>query len=262
MFSLVAIIGIMTRTKPTIIELDMNKLEDILRRVETQELHADDYETIRTLGQSYVHLTELLKDKNASLGRLRKMLFGAKTEKTATVLGSSQISDIPLPSSDDAHPDLPLATNAESNLEGNAETDAKNDFATPGKGHSRNGATAYTGAEKIEVPLASLQAGDPCPKCGEGTVYETNRPGVLIRLVALSQRRDRPGEKSFSGGTITLSPSSERFGHGGTSCLAYPAVRPAASGAELGAGQGHLRSAESLEEADAFPARGWGTLGQ
>ena len=183
MFSLVAIIGIMTRTKPTIIELDMNKLEDILQRVETQELHADDYETIRTLGQSYIHLTELLKDKNASLGRLRKMLFGAKTEKTATVLGSSQTSDIPLPPSDDAHPELPLATNAESNPEGKAETNAKNDSATPSKGHGRNGAAAYTGAEKIEVPLASLQAGDPCPKCGEGTVYETNRPGVLIRLV-------------------------------------------------------------------------------
>ena len=55
--------------------------------------------------------------------------------------------------------------------------------ATPGKGHGRNGADAYTGAEKIEVPHASLQAGDPCPKCDEGTVYETGRPGVVVRLV-------------------------------------------------------------------------------
>ena len=45
------------------------------------------------------------------------------------------------------------------------------------------GPTAYTGAEKIEVPLATLQAGDPCPQCATGTVYETNRPGVLVRLV-------------------------------------------------------------------------------
>ena len=29
----------------------------------------------------------------------------------------------------------------------------------------------------------SLQPGDPCPKCEEGTVYETGRPGVLVRLV-------------------------------------------------------------------------------
>ena len=53
----------------------------------------------------------------------------------------------------------------------------------PGKGHGRNGADAYTGAEKIEVPHESLQPGDPCPKCEEGTVYETGRPGVLVRLV-------------------------------------------------------------------------------
>jgi transposase len=171
--------GIMTQTKPTIIELDMDKVEEILRRVEAKELHADDYEAIRALAQSYVHLTELLKNKNTSLSRLRKMLFGATTEKTAAVLGSSQPTDIPSPSGDDAHPKSPSATNAEPNPEGNAE----NDSATPGNGHGRNGANAYTGAEKIEVPLASLQAGDPCPKCGDGTVYETNRPGVLVRLV-------------------------------------------------------------------------------
>ena len=32
----------------------------------------------------------------------------------------------------------------------------------------------------------SLQPGDPCPKCEEGTVYETGRPGVLVRLVGQS----------------------------------------------------------------------------
>ena len=182
-FSPVAIAGIMTQTKPTIIELDMDKVEEILRRVEAKELHADDYETIKALAQSYVHLTELLKDKNTSLSRLRKMLFGAKTEKTAAVLGSNQASDIPLPPGDDAHPTSPPATNAEPNPEGNAQANAENDSSTPAKGHGRNGADAYTGAEKIEVPLASLQAGDSCPKCDGGTLYETNRPGVLVRLV-------------------------------------------------------------------------------
>ena len=33
------------------------------------------------------------------------------------------------------------------------------------------------------VPHESLQPGDPCPKCEKGTVYETGRPGVLVRLV-------------------------------------------------------------------------------
>lgn len=29
----------------------------------------------------------------------------------------------------------------------------------------------------------SLQPGDPCPKCEQGTLYDTRRPGVLVRLV-------------------------------------------------------------------------------
>ena len=54
---------------------------------------------------------------------------------------------------------------------------------TPRPGHGRNGADAYTGAEKVVVPHESLKPGDPCPKCEKGTVYETGRPGVLVRLV-------------------------------------------------------------------------------
>jgi hypothetical protein len=50
------------------------------------------------------------------------------------------------------------------------------------EGHGHNGADAFTGAEKIEVRHESLQAGDPCPKCETGTLYDTGRPGVLVRL--------------------------------------------------------------------------------
>ena len=60
---------------------------------------------------------------------------------------------------------------------------ADNTEAAPRPGHGRNGADAYTGAEKTVVPHESLQPGDPCPQCAEGTVYETGRPGVLVRLV-------------------------------------------------------------------------------
>jgi transposase len=53
----------------------------------------------------------------------------------------------------------------------------------PVRNHGRNGASAYTGAEQIEVAHPSLQPGDPCPTCTTGTVYETGRPGVVLRLV-------------------------------------------------------------------------------
>ena len=115
-------------------------------------------------------MTELLKDKNTSLARLRKILFGASTEKTAAVLGGGK----------DAQPPSAGARATPTAEEQCAE---ESETKVPRKGHGRNGADAYAGAEKIVVPYESLQPGDPCPKCERGTVYETGRPGVLVRLV-------------------------------------------------------------------------------
>ena len=53
--------------------------------------------------------------------------------------------------------------------------------ATATRGHGRNGADAYRGGEQVEVPHPSLTAGDACPACGEGIVYEKT-PGVLVRI--------------------------------------------------------------------------------
>jgi transposase len=167
-------------TKPTIIELDMDKLEDVLRRAETNELTEGDCATIRTLFVSYVHLLDLLKNKNTSMDRLRKLLFGASTEKLAAVLGERK--DLPPPSTD-ASAAAASAAGGEGATAQSPAAETEEVAKEAEKGHGRNGADAYTGAEKIEVRHESLQPGDPCPKCEEGTVYETNRPGVLVRLV-------------------------------------------------------------------------------
>jgi transposase len=175
-----AITDMLMPTKATIIELDMDKLEDVLRRAETNELSEDDCATIRTLFVSYVHLLDLLKNKKTSIDRLRKMLFGASTEKLAAVLGAGK--DLPPPaeaSATGASANGDADATAQPPSAGEPEETAKK----PRKGHGRNGADAYTAAEKIAVPHESLQPGDPCSECGEGTVYETNRPGVLVRLM-------------------------------------------------------------------------------
>lgn len=39
------------------------------------------------------------------------------------------------------------------------------------------------------MPHDSLQPGDACPDCGRGTVYETRRPGVLVRITGHSPVR-------------------------------------------------------------------------
>ena len=155
------------------IEIDMNRLEDVLQRAEAK-LNEEDYALLKAVAESYAYITDLVGDKNTTIARLRKMLFGAKTEKTAAVVGSGTDTATSQPPGRDVRP--------ESRPEADSETNADNASNAPNKGHGRNGADAYTGAEKIEVPHESLQPGDPCPDCRQGTIYEA-RPGVLVRIV-------------------------------------------------------------------------------
>ena len=180
----------MVQAKPEIAELDMGELDDVLRRAKAA-LDAKDYETIRKVIGAYEYLVALVGDKETSLRRLRQMLFGAKTEKTAAVIGG--LKGVEKASPEAAAVDSPTAGEGEACVKVNAETTAEtageshssaSDEASPGpSGHGHNGADAYTGAKKIEVRRESLQPGDPCPKCEVGTLYDTCRPGVLVRLV-------------------------------------------------------------------------------
>ena len=83
----------MVSAKPTIVELDMDKLEQILRRLDAKELDAEDYETIKAVLGSYVYLFNMVGAKETTIRRLRQILFGAKTEKTEAVVGGLKDTD-------------------------------------------------------------------------------------------------------------------------------------------------------------------------
>jgi transposase len=127
----------------------------------------------------------LVEDKNTSIRRLRQLFLGKRTEKTATVVGrSGQTSEVA--SSPDAagHDVAASGLVADSAVTGGQpDTNAANeaDSAPACPGHGRNGADAYRAAERIDISHPSLTAGDPCPACGQGTVYE-KAPGVLVRI--------------------------------------------------------------------------------
>jgi transposase len=152
-----------------IVELPMDKLDELLQRAEAKQLNNEDYETITAVFKSYAYLTELVEDKGTTIARLRKMLFGSRTEKTREVTKDGDTGDTALSGpgqDDDATP---------------SDND-KEDRAGPRPGHGRNGADDYKGAERIPVPHGSLQSGDVCPDCKRGKVYEMSPPGVLVRI--------------------------------------------------------------------------------
>jgi transposase len=160
---------------PEIIELDTKVADEIVQRLETSGLAERDREIIRALFASYLYVVQLLQLKKISIERLKKLLFGARSEKTAAILGG----DPPTAASAPAGEDGPGGEAA------NTDSAAGAQDAPPKrrKGHGRNGADDFPGAKRIQVPHESLQPGDPCSKCGAGTVYQMKEPAKFIRFV-------------------------------------------------------------------------------
>lgn len=165
--------GIMISAKqPEIIEMDFTKLEALLDRAEQGAIEKEDYQTIRTVFESYYYLTQLIDRKSTTISRLRKLLFGASTEKTAAVLAGME-----------------AGAEGTDGQQSNAHQDQESD-RTPSrekkkrpKGHGRNGADDYPGADRVGVPHEFLKPGDACPDCSRGTVYQVAHPGILLRFV-------------------------------------------------------------------------------
>jgi hypothetical protein len=67
-----------------------------------------------------------------------------------------------------------------------ASAPSKNEDKPKRKGHGRNGASSYTGAEKVTLPHSSVQHGQRCPHCDKGKVYEQLEPATLVRVTGMA----------------------------------------------------------------------------
>jgi len=52
-----------------------------------------------------------------------------------------------------------------------------------GRGHGRNAADAFAGADKVAIAHPRLHSGDSCPGCNEGKVYRQKQPATLVRII-------------------------------------------------------------------------------
>jgi len=145
---------------PARIDVSRQELEDVLARVR-ETLGEQDYEKLKAAIETLAYLTDSLQDREISLQRLRKMLFGASTEKTRVVT--------PAPSNPNPAPEPPPAT------------ESPEEKARPG--HGRHAAEAFRGAQQVKVTHSTLKPGDACPECRKGKVYLQKEPHVLVRVV-------------------------------------------------------------------------------
>ena len=138
---------------PPVAEVTMDEIRDILDRAKERPLSEEERELIRSLAESYLAVLGEIKDKRASIERLRQLVFGAKTETKANV--RKRAGKAPGPG-------------------------AKSKPKKKRKGHGRIPAEAYTGGERVKVPHESLTPGDSCPCC-PGKVYG-KKPRLLVRI--------------------------------------------------------------------------------
>ncbi len=143
-----------------VIELDIEELQALLEKARTEPLSDEDATKLGAALEMLGNLGSELDKKKVSIQRLKQMLFGQSTEKTETVFKDKK---------DDEGQDKQANPK---------EKPPKK----PAPGHGRNGADCYTGGTRTEVKHPELKAGDPCPDCQKGTVYQHSKPARLVRI--------------------------------------------------------------------------------
>ena len=113
------------------------------------------YERIRAMTEAFPELLELFEEHGTSLMRVRKIAFGAPTEKTAKVCSPTE----------SAAPTAPPPK-------------------TRRKGHGRRGAKAYTGARRIRLPHPTLKRAQVCPACQKGKLRLQPNLATALHLTA------------------------------------------------------------------------------
>ena len=150
-----------------VLELPLEELTAIIQRAQVGPISASESAKLKALVETFALLKTELQSKKASIERLKKMLFGATTEKTREVLGEG----------------------ATPQAQAGMQSPHPSDSPDPGgqrKGHGRNAAAVYTGAQKVEIGHAALHTGDACPGCHTGKVYPMSEPSRLVRVRAMA----------------------------------------------------------------------------
>jgi len=143
-------------------DLDLGELTAILDRA---SLSAEERDKLKTALDTLAFLTSEIGTKGMTIERLRRMVFGARTEKTEKIFA-----------------DAPTEAGGGSQPRGDDTTAASAQPREQRPGHGRNGADSYPNATKVCVVHGTLHHGDRCPECVRGKLYGQPQPAVLVRI--------------------------------------------------------------------------------
>ena len=172
--------------RPESLTLSTEDGEAILARLSIYAPSRSDCEILMQVMRWYFWLVYALQESKITLKRLRGLLFG-KHLKASLVPADSSESSQAGGHETTASGELETAAVGSAVTAGDASSESSPSQvqAKPKGGHragtGRLGADAYVGAERVECRHDDLAAGQRCPVCGQGTLYELPA-GVKIRI--------------------------------------------------------------------------------
>ena len=142
---------------PKVTKLSQEQMDNFLAAIMNSNIGAENAEFAKMLIQGNAWMARQLELGQLSIAKLRKLFQIQGSEKALN-----------------RKPKNDPASSANKSLSTTEEST---------KGHGRNSADAYQGADIVEVSHPELKPGDTCPaEVCDGRLYEMTEPGILVRV--------------------------------------------------------------------------------
>src|SRR5262245_55064808 len=153
---------------------DSSEIEALIQRLKQSNLEPRDAQLVERLLRLVLSMASLLQHKNASIKRLKRLIFGPSSDRRA-VTGSSTEEEA-APGNDSEQQPGPGSS------PGTVRSSLV-DQKPKRPGHGRMAASAYTGARVVVCQHPDFKAGDHCPDllC-RGHLYPVSSPAIFIQL--------------------------------------------------------------------------------
>jgi hypothetical protein len=185
---------------PARLDVSREELQNLLEHACTRALSEPEYQHLKAAVDTPVYLTQLVEDKNTTIGRLHQILFGSSSGKMSQVLETLAASR--------ASSEKQLSAAAE-NVPQCCQSRSR------AQGMAVMGLRTIRVRARLRLNMLSLKSGNRCPGCQKGKLYLLTTPGVLIRVVARgSSPRIHPGRPEDRSVLYRASACRRKSGHG------------------------------------------------
>jgi hypothetical protein len=157
---------------------DPAEIERLIERLKQSNLNPRDLDLVERLLRMVLSLVRVLQQKNTSIKRLKRLIFGPGSDKRAATGSGSKDKRR------NNVTDSPVASDQQPGSQTGSETTPSSSDQKPKRpGHGRMPASAYTGAQVVICQHPNLKVGDSCPDpYGRGHLYPVIPPTIFIQL--------------------------------------------------------------------------------